>query len=178
MKTTLRLGMIVGLLVAVAASANESNIGVVDLRKALETVEAGKTAKAQLDKEVKSKQEELEKSKANFQKEYEAFEKKSSIMNESSKAKTQAELQKKYMDLQKSLADSQMELQKRDRDLTEPIVNELKSIVESLAKEKNLGLVLEKNESGVIYSLADRDLTSTVIEKFNQKNKGKKKKSE
>lgn len=176
MKTTLRLGMIVGLLVAVAANANESGIGVVDLRKALETVEAGKSAKAQLDKEVKAKQDELEKSKASFQKEYEAFEKKSSIMNEGSKAKTQAELQKKYMDLQKSLADSQMELQKRDRDLTEPIVNELKSIVESLAKEKSLGLVLEKNESGVIYSVAERDLTPTVIEKFNQKNKGKKKK--
>lgn len=176
MKTTLRLGMIVGLLVAVAATANESGIGVVDLRKALETVDAGKTAKAQLDKEVKAKQDELEKSKANFQKEYEAFEKKSSIMNEGSKAKTQAELQKKYMDLQKSLADSQMELQKRDRDLTEPIVNELKSIVEGLAKEKSLGLVLEKNESGVIYAVADRDLTPTVIEKFNQKNKGKAKK--
>lgn len=176
MKTSLPLLTIVALLIAVAAQANETSagIGYVDIRKALETVEAGKNAKAQLEKEVQSKQQELEKAKASFQKEYEGFEKKAAILNESAKATKQAELQKKYMELQKNMADSQMELQKRDRELTEPIVTELKSIIEVLAKEKNYGFVLEKNEGGVLYAQASSDLTASLIERFNQKNKGAK----
>lgn len=165
--------------VAVIANAAETGaaaIGYVDIRKALETVDAGKSAKSQLEKEVQAKQSELEKAKASFQKEYEGFEKRAAILNESAKAAKQAELQKKYMDLQKSMADSQQELQKRDRDLTEPIVTELKGIIEGLAKEKSYAMVLEKNESGVLYADAGNDLTAAAIERFNQKNKGKKKK--
>lgn len=158
-----------------AAEEGAGGIAHVDIRKALESVEAGKSAKGQLEKEVAAKQAELEKSKAALQKEAEAFEKRAAILNESAKAAKQGELQKKFMELQKAAQESQLELQKRDRDLTEPIVSELKSIIEAIAKEKNYSYVLEKNESGIVYA-SGNDLTPTVIEKFNQRNKGKKKK--
>ncbi len=156
------------------ADAAPMKLGTVDLQKALQTVESGKKAKSTLEKEVSAKKSELEKKQAAFQKEAEEFEKKSAILNDTAKGAKQAELQKKFVELQKQAQESQGELQKRERDLTQPIVNELKSIVEALGKEKGMHMVFEKNEAGVLYSESGTDLTDAVIEKFNSKNKSKK----
>jgi outer membrane protein len=164
----------VAALLATELSAKESfTMGYVDLQKALQTVEAGKNAKSTLEKEVSGKKAELEKQQKDFQKEAEQFEKKSAILNDSAKAAKQAELQKRYVDLQKLAAESQMELQKRERDLTKPIVDELKGIVEGLGKEKDYQFIVEKNEGAVLYAQAGSDLTTEVISRYNTKNKGK-----
>lgn len=159
-----------------AAEAATTNLGFVDLQKALQTVEAGKNAKSQLEKDVTSKKAELEKQQTTFQKEMEQFEKKAAIMNESAKAAKQAELQKKLVDLQKLAQQSQMELSNKERELTKPIIDELKTIVEGLGKEKSLAMVVEKNEGAVLYAENGSDLTEQVIARFNERNKGKKKK--
>jgi len=174
MKTTL---LTLGILAALPVMANTAgqNLGYVDLQKALQSVDAGKTAKANLEKEVNAKKADLEKKQQSFQKEAEQFEKKAAILNDSAKAAKQAELQKKYVELQKLAAETQMELQKRERDLTQPIVTELKTIIEGIGKEKNYQLIVEKNEGAVLYAQSGSDLTDQVIERFNTKNKGKKK---
>lgn len=147
----------------------------VDLQKALQSVDAGKQAKASLEKDVTAKRAELEKAQANLQKEAEQFEKKAAILNDSAKAAKQAELQKKFAEFQKAAAESQMELQKRERDLTKPLIDELRSIIEGIGKEKSYQLILEKNEGAVLYAETGADLTDQVIEKFNGRRKGKKK---
>ena len=156
--------------------ANETvfKLGFVDLQKTLQSVEAGKTAKATLEKEVTSKRSGLEKQQQNLQKEAEEFEKKAGLMNETAKAQKQQELQKKFAELQKAAADSQLELQKRERELTKPIIDEIRSVVESIGKEKGLTLVLEKNEGAVLYAQSGEDLTDSVVERFNSRSKKKK----
>jgi outer membrane protein len=168
------------LIAPVAFGANESttlkiHMGYVDLQKALQTVEVGRSAKANLEKQMQAKKSEIDKAQKDFQKEVEQFDKKSAILNDGAKAQKQAELQKKYVDLQKSAAEAQMDLQKKERDLTQPIIAELKSVVEGVGKEKQLQFVLEKNEGTVLYAESGTDLTSVVIDRFNAKNKGKKK---
>lgn len=148
-------------------------LGLVDLQKALQNVEAGKNAKKSLEKEVTSKRTELEKRQNELQKEAEGFEKKSALMNEGAKTKMQQELQKKFMELQKEAAESQMELQKRERELTKPIIDELRAVIEGIGKEKGLTLILEKNEGAVLFSQGGEDLTENVIEKFNSTKRSK-----
>jgi len=150
-------------------------LGFVDLQKTLQTVEAGKTAKAALEKEVTSKRTGLEKQQQQLQKEAEEFEKKAALLNESAKTQKQQELQKKFAELQKTAAETQMDLQKRERELTKPIVEEIRSVVEALGREKGLTLVLEKNEGAVLYAQSGEDLTQAVIDRFNSKSKSKKK---
>ncbi len=169
------VALVISSAVSAATDTAKLHIGYVDLRKALETVEAGKTAKATLEKQASTKKAELEKQQSDLQKEAEQFEKKAAILNESAKAAKQAELQKKIMDFQKSAQESQMDLQKRERDLTVPIVNELKSIVEAIGKEKTFQLIVEKSEGAVLYAENGADLTEQVIERFNAKNKKAKK---
>jgi len=151
-------------------------VAFVDLQKALQSVEAGKSAKNALEKEVTAKRQSLEKKEADLRKEMEAFEKKAAILNDTARAQKQAELQKKYGELQKNAAESQMGLQKRERELTKPIIDDLRSIIEAMGKDKGYTLILERNEGGVLFAQSGEDLTDAVIEKFNSSNKGKKKK--
>lgn len=148
-------------------------VGYVDLQKALQTVEAGRNAKASLEKEVQGKKAELEKAQSGLQKEAEEFEKKAGIMSDTAKASKQAELQKKFVDLQKSAAESQMNLQNRERELTKPIIDALRGIIEAVGKEKSFQLILERNEGAVLFAQGGEDLTESVIERFNSQNKGK-----
>ncbi len=148
-------------------------VAYVDLQKALQSVDAGKTAKANLEKEVTAKRAELEKLQTSLQKEAEAFEKKSAIMNDTTKAAKQAELQKRFAEFQKNAAESQMELQKKERELTKPLIDELRAIIEGIGKEKGYQLIVEKNEGAVLYAEAGSDLTEQVVDKFNSKKKKK-----
>jgi outer membrane protein len=157
----------------VPAAADASfKVAYVDLQKALQSVEAGKTAKGQLEKDVAAKRADLEKQQAALQAEAEQFEKKAAILNDTAKAAKQAELQKKFADFQRIAQESQMDLQKRERELTKPLIDELRSIIEAMGKEKGFQLILEKNEGAVLYAENGTDLTDIVIERFNAKHKG------
>lgn len=153
------------------AESPSLRVAYVDLQKALQSVESGKNAKAQLEKEMNAKRVQLEKMQAQLQQEAEQFEKKAALLNEAAKTKTQMELQKKFAEFQKTAAESQMELQKRERELTKPIIDELRAIIEGIGKEKNYQLIVEKNEGAVLYAESGSDLTDAVIEKFNKKKK-------
>jgi outer membrane protein len=150
-------------------------IAYVDVQEALSTVEAGKQAKSQLDKEMTAKRASLEKQQAALQKETEDFDKKVAVMNEAARGAKQAELQKKIAEFQKAFQESQMDLQKRERELTTPIIEELKVIIEGIGKAQSFQLVLEKSGGAVLYAQNGADLTKEVIEAFNARRKGKKK---
>lgn len=171
MKLAFSTLMISGLVFAAGETA-VLKVGLVDLQKSLQSVESGKSAKAALEKEVNTKKASLEKQQAQLQKDAEEFEKKAAILNDTAKAQKQQELQKKFAELQKAAAESQMDLQKRERELTKPIIDDIRAIVEVIGKEKNYNLVFEKNESGVLYAQNSEDITDQVIERFNKKKKG------
>lgn len=173
--TTLILALGSLSLFAAEVGAPTFRVGFVDLQKALQTVDAGKTAKTDLEKKVTTKRVELEKAQAALQQEAEAFEKKAALLSDTEKQKKQTELQKKFAELQKSAAESQMDLQRHERELTKPLIDELRAIIEGIGREKGLHLVLEKNEGAVLYSQGGEDLTESVIAKFNSTHKGKKK---
>ncbi len=158
-----------------ATEASSFKVAFVDLQDALQSVDAGKEAKKQLEKEMNAKRQLLEKTQANLQKETEEFDKKAAIMNETARAQKQQEIQKKIAEFQKSYGESQMELQKRERELTKPIIDELRTIVEGIGKAQTFNLILEKNEGAVLYAQDGKDLTKDVISAFNDRKKGKKK---
>lgn len=173
MKKVFKAGLASLLLVPAVSIANTEGfrVGYVDLQKALTSVEAGKTAKDRLEQDVTKKRKEFEKEEANLKKEAEAFEKKAAILNDKARGEQQATLQKKFMDFQRKMAESQMELQKRERDLTKPIIDELRAIVEAIGKAKKFNLIMEKNEGAVLYAEAGTELTDEVISTFNKKKK-------
>ena len=156
---------------AAAWSSDDIRIGTVDMQKALQSVEAGKAAKSQLEKDFNTRKKELQAEEASIKKAGEEFRKQSLVMNDEARAKKQAELQERIMKFQESTQKSQAEIQQKERELTDPILTKLRGIIGELAKKKNYHLVLEKNENTVLYSQEKDDLTQDVISTYN-KNKG------
>ncbi len=157
---------------AVSAHADETKIAVVDMQKALQSVDSGKKAKSQLEKEFNAKKQDLQKEEAAIKKMNGEFQKQALVLNDEARAKKQAEIQERIMKFQETTQRSQMEIQQKEQELTQPIIQKLRALIADTAKKKNYTLVLEKNENTVLYSQEKDDLTTEVVTLFNKNNKG------
>ena len=64
-----------------------------------------------------------------------------------------------------------MEIQKHERELTQPIINQLRKIIEGIARKENYSMVLEKSEQLVLFSEKTIDLTDRVIKEYDSTSK-------
>ena len=111
----------------------------------------------------------LAKKKSDIDKMAGDLEKKRGVLSEEVFGKKQAEVQEEMMKFQKNVGENQLEIQKKERDLTEPILKEIKEIISKIAKDKNYSLVLEKSENGVLFNKPDTDITDDVLKAFEAK---------
>jgi len=157
------------LVLGIASASADVKIGTVDMQKALQTVDAGKKARSELEKEFNKKKAELQKEEASIKKMHDEFQKQRSVLSDQASAKKQAEIQQRIMKFQEETGKSQMEIQSKEQQLTEPIVVKLKEILEGLAKSKGYTVVLEKSGNTVLYSPDTDDLTGELISAYNKK---------
>ena len=158
-----------GLFTMNVARAEEAKIGVVDMQKALQTVDAGKKAKAQLEKEVESKRTEFQSEEASIKKAGEEFKKQSLVMSDEARAKKQGELQERVMKLQEKGQKTEQDLRLREQELTQPILTKIRAVISDIAKQKGYNMILEKSDTTVLFSQDKDDLTTEVITDFNKK---------
>lgn len=151
------------------AFASDIKIGFVDMQRAIQETSTGKKAKKELEDEFNKKKKELEKREADIKKMGEDFEKRSMAMNEDTRMKKQAEIQKQMRDYQELAGKSQMEIQKREHDLTQPIVTKLRGIIEDIAKKEDFTMIMERSEQSVMWAKKDIDLTDRVIQAYEKK---------
>lgn len=159
------LGLVFAALMSTAANA-EVKIGYVDMQKAIQDTAAGKKAKKELEDEFNKKKKELEKKEADIKKMHEDFEKRSAAMNDDARNKKQNEIRTEMGKYQESAAKAQMDIQKKERDLTQPIVTKLKSMLEDIAKKEDYTVILEKSENSVMYAKKDIDLTERLVKAY------------
>ncbi|WP_413578264.1 OmpH family outer membrane protein [Bdellovibrio sp. HCB290] len=152
-------------MMAAAAHAAESKVGFVDMQKAIQATSAGKKAKAELEAEFNKKKKDLEKKEADLKKMGEDLEKKKSVLSEEALGKKQAEFQEEMIKYRDIVGKSQMDIQKKERELTAPILTKMRTVIGKLAKDKGYTLVLENNQ-GVLYSTPESDLTEDVIKAY------------
>ncbi len=158
---------------AVAADAPAVyKIATIDLQKALQTVNAGKKARGNLEIEVKSKQKMIQDEENALKKLDEEFKKQSLVLNDEAKSKKIQELQERAMKFQQMRGQFQMELQKKEADLITPIIGNMKELIKDLASKKGYNVVLDKNENSVLFSNDKDDLTQDLIDTYNGKFKG------
>jgi outer membrane protein len=150
------------------ASEGSHRVAVVDMGKTMQSIEAGKKARSQLEKEFNAKSLEFQKEEAAIKKMNEDFQKQSLVMNDEARMKKQSELQSRYMKYQQATQQSQEELQKKERSLIQPILVKLREVVAEIAKKKNYDVVLQKDENMVLYFEEKDDLTTEVIASFDK----------
>ncbi len=171
----MRHAILPSLLLALAAvpavARAEQKIGYVDLQRALNEVEEGKTAKALLQKDFAEKQKQLDAKKAEFERLQADFEKQSVVMAEQARKDKTADLDRRARELQALFMNLQKDLSERERDATRGIFDRMNAIVRDIAEADGFTYVLEKG-AGIVYAPASLDLTNELIRKYNAKYPG------
>jgi outer membrane protein len=148
----------------------ESKVGVVNLQEALNSVDEGKTAKAQLKNEFESKQKVISEREEEIRKLQGDFQKQQSVMNDDTRNQRQEEIARKAQDLQTTYVTLQKELQDRERDLTRGIFEKMSAIVREIATADGITLVVDAQ--AVMYADPTVDLTDELVRKYNTRHKG------
>lgn len=164
----------------VAAPASEIKFGVVDLNRALNSVEEGKTARTNLEAEAGKRKGEMDKRQKDLEKmqtELQDLERKMQTLQLSDAEKKRGmELNQKF---QKSLKEGAelsekytQEMNEKKFKMEQDIIRKLRVVVEDMSRTAAYTLVFDKTESGLIYAAQADDLTERVIQKYNSEHKG------
>ncbi|HET7825405.1 MAG TPA: OmpH family outer membrane protein [Anaeromyxobacter sp.] len=165
MRTTVTVLALAAALAPGLASA-EQKIGYVDLQRALNEVEEGRTAKAALKKDFDDKQKEIDAKKTDFEKLQADFEKQASVMSEQAKKDKAQDLDRRARELQALFVSSQKDLSEREQKATRGIFDRMAQIVAEIAEADGFTMVLERN-AGLVYAPPSLDLTNELIRKYN-----------
>ncbi|MCE5300890.1 MAG: OmpH family outer membrane protein, partial [Spirochaetia bacterium] len=130
---------------AFTAGAFALNVGYVDIEKVFNQYQGTKTAKEKLQKEVEKEQKNIEKEKNDLIKLKKDLDNKKLVLDKDKVAAQEKELQDKLTSLQEKAMKIQQDLLNQEKELTANIVDEIRSIVQKLAKEKNYDMVFEKS---------------------------------
>ena len=145
-------------------------IAVVDLQKAINEVQEGKSAKTKLDKLYELKQQQLQQMEQKLQSDYMAYEQQKALLADSVRQQKEQELMMAQQQLQQMALQAENEMQQNYAAEMEELVTKMKGIAEAIGVEKKLDLILETTESGLVYK-ADQieDLTDEVIKRYDTK---------
>ncbi len=159
-----------------SANAGASNYAYVDLQKAMETVKQGSTAKAKLEKEFNDKKKMISNREEEIKRLTADYQKKQLVMSNDKRAEEEQKIQKKMMEYRELVQQSEMQMQKRQMELTQPIIDNIRNVVTDLASKSKYDLVYEKNQSGIFFASNAKDITDDVIKSYDDKFKGEGKK--
>jgi outer membrane protein len=167
------LGGSVLLSAAPAAAQSTAKMAVIDVRRAVLETEQGLRVQATLKKLFDSRQAELEAKQRQLQKDKEALER------EAQQGKVSKEqIQKKYENLvrqdaefQRLTLEAQNEMQRKNQEMTQPILAGILEAVKRIAAQEGFEMVLDK--PAVAYFRADLDITDRAIQQYNAGTGGK-----
>ncbi|NTX08432.1 OmpH family outer membrane protein [Myxococcus sp. CA051A] len=165
--TVAAMAAVLSLALPVAASAADLKVAYVDLQRVLLEVDDGKAAKARLQKWLEEKQKEIDKEQTALRTEKETLDKQSSAMTPDVRAQKEADLQRKVMVLAQKWEKSRGEAATKERQEMEPIINKIDQVVASIAQRDDLGMVLDKRDSGIVFAKAQYDISNEVIRAYN-----------
>ncbi len=164
---TLVLAALSILLAAAPASAEGPKIGIVDLQRALNEVEEGKTAKRTLEQRYETARQEVEGKKVALEQLGEDLEAQRPMLSEDALREKESEYQGKMLEFQQMLMESQQEMAMMETELTGDILEKLYAVAGTVAAEGGYNLVVEA--TAVVYVNGTTDITDQVIARFNSK---------
>lgn len=143
----------------------DSSFAVVDVQYAVMQTEDGIRAQATLKKLFDKRQQELDGKQTGLQKAREDIEKQSRVISREALQKRMEDWQRQMIELQTVFVEYNKELQKKQGELTAPVIQKLMGTISRLAKKKGVEAIFDKQ--AVPYIRQDLDLTEQVIQLYN-----------
>ncbi|MCA9556193.1 MAG: OmpH family outer membrane protein [Myxococcales bacterium] len=174
MKYVLRLlptlALFIGLTLP-AQSARADEIGYVNLARALLEVNEGQRAMEKIKKTFDKKQAELLSKESELKKLKDTLDKEIGGKTDPASMAKQAEFEAKVMELQQTLQNEQMELERMKATELKGIKDKMQAIIEEIGKGGGYSIILEIQDSRLLFAKPHLDLTNELIRKYNQKYK-------
>lgn len=144
-------------------------IGYVDLQLALTESSAGQRAKQAFSAEMGRMETQLEERKKKVETLKDDLEKKAQLLKPEERTELARQYRLEIREFQRLYEDSKKELEIRDRELTGRILAELRHIIHDLGQQGDFTLILEGNNTVVLYGAQTIDLTQAVIAAYNER---------
>jgi len=152
-------------LMAPAVAAAAPKIGVVDMQGAMMQTEDGLRAQATIKKFFDRRQHELDRRQEELKREREELAKQARVLSRASLQRRMEHWQRRMLEVQTLFVEYNKELQKKQGELTQPIIRKMFRVVRRIARRRDIDMVFDK--TAVPYARADLDLTDMVVQMYN-----------
>jgi len=154
-----------------AHAASNTSIGYVDMQKVLEESKLGKRLQEQLRKEFEPRGKELAVEEQEIQRMQQSLERDKPLMSKDQAAKKEKEIKSRIEAYQKKALPIQQELMKIQQEKGREIIAPAREAVNTVAKKKKLGMVVERGLAGMMYIDASLEITAEVIKQLDASTK-------
>jgi outer membrane protein len=162
-----RIGMVIGMMILSgwlgSVWAADFKIAYVDIQRAVNECNAGKDAKNLITKEL----EKIQRLNAEKQKELqtmkESLEKQTPMLTPDARANKEKEFQSKVRDYQRWVDDNQKDIQQKTQEKERNISIGLVKLIQKVGADEGYTLILERNESIVLFASKALDITDRMI---------------
>lgn len=151
------------------AAAQGVKIGYVDLQLTLTDSNAGRKAKEAFSAEMNHMESQLEDRKKKVEMLKDDLEKKAQLVKPEEWTELERQYRVEIREFQRLYEDSKKELEIRDREMTGRILVELQQIIYDMGQQGDFTLILEGNNTVVLYGAETIDLTESVISAYNKR---------
>ena len=160
------LGLALGLLLPVVASAQEQKIAFVDTTRAAANSKAGKAADQFLKDLRDRKRSEFKPKDAKLKRLRDEYETQRFVLSKDALQERELDLLKVQRGLERDLEEAQEEFEIEQRKRMQPILKSILKVVNEVARDGSYVLVLEKTSPGVLFYADSLDITDQVIERL------------
>lgn len=150
-----------------APAVRAQKIGYVDVQRAVQEVEEGKSARDRLKKELDDRRGQLDKKKGELERMKADFDKQAPVLSEEAKKKKMEELQKAFMEAQASADQMREELTGKEQEAMASISRRMIQIVGEVSDKEKFDFVLDK--AVLLYAPPAQDMTNEVVRRYNEK---------
>lgn len=169
---TRALGWLVALVLFVlpAVAHADTKVAVIDVQHAVMATEDGIRAQATLKKLFDKRQQELDAKQNELGHAREDIEKQSHFLSREALQRRMEDWQRRMVELQTVFVDYNKELQKKQGELTAPIIKKMMGIISRLAKKNGYDVIIDKQAAPFVRQ--DLDLTEQVVQLYNTGGEG------
>ena len=158
----------VGLMVSTSWAADPPmRLGFVDFQMVISQSKEGQAAMTTVKAEATEKQKDISAKEAEIKQMDADLQKQASALSDAAKKDREEEIRRKLRDLKRVTEDFNRDLAKRESEMVNDLLRDLTVVVRDYGKEKGFTLIVEKGQSGVIYSNDTADLTKEILERYN-----------
>ena len=163
-----KLSVVVLALVALISSSAvvaQSRVGVVDAQQVIYKSVKGKALLQSLNNYVQQKQNQIKQVVAEAQQTEKEYKTKLASLSDEKKLAMQKKLSDYQTRIKRMQEDAKRELQVKQKEGFEKFQKLLQPIIDQIAKEKNLDVVFNLAQSGIVYLSPNADLTAEAIKR-------------